>query len=197
MGEILNRVTLVSDLRRVLQIAAALIVLSVVPFLAHAQQQDTDLPAEDIIQILEENPDVLADAKAEIVTQLQDRGYSVTEKEITDERLFNQIRTDDRVRHVMSDQLKQRGFGGDQNEQQPTNPPSGTAGGGVPNGQNRAALPLPTPTPRPQPSPAPRQGAGGPPSTQEQYPLRNLPAVRDLYTQAVNAPATLERFGAA
>ena len=40
-----------------------------------------------------------------------------------------------------------------------------------------------------------QQPSGG--SSQSQYPLRNLPAVRDLYKQAVNAPATLERFGTA
>jgi hypothetical protein len=32
---------------------------------------------------------------------------------------------------------------------------------------------------------------------QSQYPLRNLPAIRDLYKQAVNPPEKLERFGAA
>ena len=62
--------------------------------------QEADLSAEEIIQILQQNPDVLADAKAEIVSQLRDRGYNVSERDITDDRLFSQIRSDDRVRQL-------------------------------------------------------------------------------------------------
>src|SRR5436309_7421111 len=76
--------------------------------------QDADLSAEEIIQLLQENPDVLAEAKAEIVNQLRDRGYNVSERDITDDRLFSQIRQDDRVRHIASDELVKRGFGPDQ-----------------------------------------------------------------------------------
>lgn len=162
------------------------------------QQQDTDLPAEDIIQILQENPDLLSDAKAQIVEQLRDRGYSVTQGEITDDRLFSEIRTDDRVRHLMSEALKERGYGPEQS----TSPAPGQAPaagaqsspqpGQAPGQAGRGAA-------APQPSPQRTQPEIGKPEVagQGQYPLRNLPAMRDLYTQAVNAPATLERFGAA
>ncbi len=67
--------------------------------------QDTDLSAEEIIQILQQNPDVLAEAKAEIVSQLRDRGYNVSERDITDDRLFSQIRSDDRVRQIAANEL--------------------------------------------------------------------------------------------
>ncbi len=165
---------------------------------AHAQQQpsqqqqqqpqDADLSADEIIQTLQENPELLADAKAEIVAQLQNRGYAISAREVTDQRLFDQIRSDDRVRHVMSEALKQRGYGAAESNATP-------------------AAASPSPAARPSPSPTPSAGETGVgkrpaedtgrPSTQEQYPLRNLPAIRDLYTQAVNPPATLERFGAA
>src|ERR1044071_3844089 len=82
--------------------------------------QDSELSADEIIQILQENPDVLAEAKAEIVSQLRDRGYNVSENEITDERLFNQIRSDDRVRQLAANELAKRGFGpAQENEQMP------------------------------------------------------------------------------
>jgi len=82
--------------------------------------QDSDLSANEIIQILQENPDVLAEAKAEIVAQLRDRGYNVSERDITDDRLFNQIRSDDRVRQLAANELVKRGFGPPQeNEQTP------------------------------------------------------------------------------
>jgi hypothetical protein len=82
--------------------------------------QDSDLSANEIIQILQENPDVLAEAKAEIVSQLRDRGYNVSERDITDDRLFNQIRSDDRVRQLAANELAKRGFGpAQENEQMP------------------------------------------------------------------------------
>src|ERR1051325_6444789 len=183
--------------------------------------QDSDLSANEIIQILQENPDVLAEAKAEIVSQLRDRGYNVSERDITDDRLFNQIRSDDRVRQLAANELAKRGFGpAQENEQMPdeqivpsgqqpsqqNNPQAGqqnaqqnnqsfsqstqrqgTAGqqgmqGGQRgmNGQTRQRR---------------AQNQKGP--TQEQYPLRNLPALRDLYTQATVDETKLERFGAA
>src|SRR4051794_30805889 len=80
--------------------------------------QDSDLSANEIIQILQENPDVLAEAKAEIVAQLRDRGYNVSERDITDDRLFNQIRSDDRVRQLAANELAKRGFGPAQETEQ-------------------------------------------------------------------------------
>ena len=82
--------------------------------------QDSELSANEIIQILQENPDVLAEAKTEIVSQLHDRGYNVSERDITDDRLFSQIRSDDRVRQLAANELAKRGFGpAQENEQAP------------------------------------------------------------------------------
>src|SRR5215471_9430585 len=116
-----------------------------VPSLAIAQAQaqaqaqaaqDEDLPADDIIEILQQNPDLLAESKAQIVAQLRDRGYPVNERTITDDRLFSEIRSDDRVRHIMSDELKRRGFGTDQSVEsqalQPLVPPPATGGAARP-----------------------------------------------------------------
>jgi len=142
------------------------------------------LPAEQIIQILQQNPDVLADAKAQIVTSLRDRGYSVTQADITDDRLFSQIRSDDRVRAVVSDELKRRGFGTENNEDQET---------------PAAKKPMQEPKATPQP-PSKTGGADDTKkssSSQSNYPYRNLPVLKDLYTQSVADPAKLERFGAA
>lgn len=185
--------------------------------------QDADLSAEEIIQILQENPDVLAEAKAEIVSQLRDRGYNVSENDITDDRLFSQIRSDDRVRQIAAEELAKRGFGpAQQGEVNPDEQivPSGQQTGqqgnrqtGQQNGQQNNQLPFPQSTQRQgrsvgqqgmqggqrgmngQTPPRRPQNEKGP--TQEQYPLRNLPALRDLYTQATVDETKLERFGAA
>ncbi len=197
--------------------------------------QDTQLSADEIIQILQNNPDVLANAKAEIVAQLRDRGYNVSEKDITDERLFGQIRSNDQVRQMASDYLVNAGFGPEQSEQPQTQDQQNGQQGqnenqgqmqGQSQGENQSQAqypgqPSPTPTPQGQvfgqlPSRGTQTGnigitgsrtttqrrqapnrpkAPGPP--QEQYPLRNLPALRDLYTQTLPDETKLERFGAA
>src|ERR1041385_1382718 len=165
--------------------------------------QDSDLSANEIIQILQENPDVLAEAKAEIVSQLRDRGYNVSERDITDDRLFNQIRSDDRVRQLAANELAKRGFGPPQgNEQAPEEQivPSGQQP--VPQNNQQMGQPNGQPNNQPYnqtfPQGAQRQGIPGQPGTQtgqrgmngqprarrpqnekgptqEQYPLRNLP----------------------
>src|SRR5436305_8715859 len=192
----------------------ALVVFCIV-FTGKSFAQDNDLSAEEIIQILQQNPDVLAEAKAEIVSQLRDRGYNVSERDITDDRLFSQIRSDDRVRQLAANELAKRGFGPAQETEQPPDEqivPMGQQQGqqnnqqsGQQNGQNNQP---------PYQQNAPRQGATGRQGiqngqtrprrsqaekgpTQEQYPLRNLPALRDLYTQATVDETKLERFGAA
>src|SRR5436305_12868037 len=79
--------------QRSLCVAVAL--LGILPSgVSRAQQAEGSgaMAAEDIIQILQGNPELLADAKAQIVSRLRDRGYAVTEADVTDERLFSQIR---------------------------------------------------------------------------------------------------------
>ena len=184
--------------------------------------QDSDLSANEIIQILQENPDVLAEAKAEIVSQLRDRGYNVSERDITDDRLFNQIRSDDRVRQLAANELAKRGFGpAQENEQMPDEQivPSTQQPGQQNNPQTGQQTGQPN-NQQPFPQSTQRQGTAGQQGnqggqrgmngqmrqrrpqnqkgpTQEQYPLRNLPALRDLYTQATVDETKLERFGAA
>ena len=171
-------------------------------------QQQQELPdsgplsADEIIQILQDNPDLLSEAKAEIVSKAEERGYTITQAEITDDRLFSQIRSDDRVRLVISDELRKRGFGtAAPQEQQPMRQP--------PAGQRQA-------TPQQYPNrnlpqngvPAGEKEPGAPngqnkirdkekDSAQKNYPYHNLPVLKDLYTQTVTDPAKLERFGAA
>ncbi|HEY6307219.1 MAG TPA: SLBB domain-containing protein [Candidatus Angelobacter sp.] len=163
-----------------------------------ARERDQDLPADDIIEILQQNPDLLAEAKAEIAAQLRDRGYSISDRQITDDRLFREIRSDDRARHTMSDALKKRGFGEEETAPpEKTQPPSTPVNSSrsqpfpLPQSDNRGAPP--TVASRPQMM----RRDDGRRSLQEQYPFRNLPALRDLYTQALPDQEKLERFGAA
>jgi protein involved in polysaccharide export with SLBB domain len=178
---------------RIPQLAlCGLVVLCAVFALASfAQTQDDSgpLPADQIIQILQQNPEVLADAKTQIASELRNRGYAVNESQITDDRLFSEIRSDDRVRNLVSDELKKRGFGADSTQEQ--------------------EIPLVPAQPKPSPTPSSNAGAGAgtqPTAPADKvrerpaqgfYPYRNLPVLKDLYTQSVTDPAKLERFGAA
>lgn len=198
------------------------ILIIVLPKKSFAQDQNTELTADQIIQILQANPNLLADAKAEIVSQLQDRGYNVTEKDITDDRLFSQIRTNDQVRQAASDELVQRGYGpqqqnnqqsSDQDEeedtgqqQQQTSPESngrtpqqGQRTGSTSNMNNGRqggqSLQQRSRTNSRQTQTTRKEEPKLP--TQEQYPLRNLASLRDLYKQATVDDTKLERFGAA
>lgn len=192
-------------------------------FSGRAPAQETELSPEEIIQILQDNPDVLAEAKQEIVTQLRDRGYNVSINDITDDRLFSQIRSDERVQQIASNFLVQHGFGSQQQQgEEPLIPMDQQTGTGQQSTGQAGAQPSPTPQGRTtgqQPSanapgtfpgqtrnaPARTRSSketqpervkpAGPP--QEQYPLRSLPALRDLYTQALPDETKLERFGAA
>jgi protein involved in polysaccharide export with SLBB domain len=184
-----------------LAVLLALVVFSIA-FTGRSFAQESELTADEIIQILQENPDVLAEAKTEIVNQLRERGYNVSEKDISDDRLFSQIRSDDRVRQLAANELAKRGFGPQQTEQpstqtgqqteQQTGPlpkqPSRTTGRQPTSGGQSGMNESQTRTKRP----ATDKG-----TPQEQYPLRNLPAMRDLYTQAITDETKLERFGAA
>ncbi len=145
MGEILNSVKTFFSVPRPFYLTLALLCLLTIPSALWAQTaqttqptqtaQDEDLPADDIIAILQQNPDVLAEAKAQIVAQLRDRGYPVTDRTLSDDRLFSEIRSDDRARHIMSEELKKRGFGVEPESaqpatgQQPAAPPASQGAG--------------------------------------------------------------------
>ncbi len=154
---------------------------------------------------------MLAEAKTEIVAALRDRGYSVTERDISDDRLFSTIRTDDRARQLLSDALVQRGYVPEaaQGQQQPAQQQQSGANANRPsNAQPANGRPAngdtgmngePGNTKNNQPEGNEKQrnrtDKNGR-SPQSEYPLRNLPALRDLYTPSPTDNRVLERFGA-
>jgi len=219
-GNKLNSLFIHDRLRLMFILALAVFTLI---FSGRARAQQTELSAEEIIRILQDNPDVLAEAKQEIVTQLRDRGYNVSINDITDDRLFSQIRSDERVQQLASDFLIKNGFSPQQQEgEQPLIPLDQQTGAGQQATGQPGAQPSPTPSgrttgqqpPANAPGAFPGQMRNAPTRTrpsrenapekvkpaappQEQYPLRSLPALRDLYTQALPDETRLERFGAA
>ena len=216
--EILNSLLIGCRLR--LAFLLALVVFSIV-LVGKSLAQDQELSAEEIIQILQENPDAMAAAKTEIVNQLRDRGYNVSEKDITDDRLFDQIRSDDRVRQLASSELIKQGYGPQQQnpqnsststtedlgQEQPLLPGSANRSTQLNSSSGNSSGVSPGTMGRQQQQGSQsgmnnRQTRSNPPqdasqTQSNQYPLRNLRALRDLYTQAIIDESKLERFGAA
>src|SRR5882757_2459868 len=86
-----------------------------------AGQQELDsnpLPAAQIIRILQANPELLSDAKTQIQNAARDSGYPVNQSDITDDRVFSKVRTDDQFRAALSTELKERGYGPQSTEDQ-------------------------------------------------------------------------------
>jgi protein involved in polysaccharide export with SLBB domain len=70
----------------------------------------TALPADQIIQILEQNPDLLAEVKDQVAERLQQQGTQVQASDITDEMLYTQIQTNAMVRAQITSYLQVQGY---------------------------------------------------------------------------------------
>ncbi len=68
------------------------------------------LPADQIIQILQQNPDLLMEVKNQVADYMQQQGTQVSASDITDEMLYNQIQTNASVRANITIFLQSRGY---------------------------------------------------------------------------------------
>jgi protein involved in polysaccharide export with SLBB domain len=68
------------------------------------------LPADEIIQILEQNPDLLMEVKSQIADYMQQQGTQVNASDITDEMVYNQIQTSASIRANITIFLQARGY---------------------------------------------------------------------------------------
>src|SRR5579859_7021615 len=156
--------------------------------IVRAQDQTDSLSADEIIQILQDNPQVLADSKAEIAQKAADRGYPISEDQISDQQVFDQISSNDDVRERFSQELIARGFG---HQTQPT-PPAPTTSGKPATTTTAKNAPTNT-TSKTQP---PDDSKKPPlPLTSNGSPYKDLSALDDLYGQSVMRQGKLERFG--
>lgn len=158
------------------------------------------LSADRIIELLQDHPDMLDTVRKVAVQRLQDQGRFVTEDDITDEVLFDRVRTDQGLRASLTAELKTRGY---------------LTEGDLAylDAQNQAGDDmLPRLKPRPNQLPTgrerdvreskemkegkrtqkPETAAG---TKKQQVPYKNMPALQDLYRQVPGDDARLERFG--
>ncbi len=165
---------------------------------SNVSEDDNPIPAERIIEILQDHPDLLLEVKQTAARMLQERGYPIQESQITDERLFNRIRTDPQLQAVLSQELRKRGFG------DPTE--SATKEAPVPQLSKRgSAVSPPKPAPRApllqkaeEPAVADVDDPNQPQvrRLQDQNPYPGLSSYDDLYAQIPIQSGPLRRFGA-
>ena len=156
------------------------------------------LPAERIIEILQQQPEALDALKQVAAQRLADQGRPVPESALTDDVLFSRIEQDEKLRITLTQELNARGYLSE---------------------ADREYLGIATDTAQPQPRkrlvpkrPAREAEAGGsakrpgreaeaagdpnqPEATRRPTPYPNLPALDDLYRQLPSQKNNLQRFG--
>lgn len=155
-------------------------------------QVPRDDTAEKIISILQEEPALMAQVKQTIRDELNRRGLSAGDSEISNERIFTQIRTNSQVRDAVAEALRSRGYlttesglpsemGETEREEDETTAPAQPTLRDRPEKESKAQ-PAAVRTPGPKLSTRPN-------------PYRDLQALRDLYTQFSAEDQPLHRFG--
>ncbi len=89
--------------------------------LASSPGAEMSLPADRIIQLLREKPELLIELKKVAAERLQARGMDVQEDSITDELLFGKIVSDANLRSSLTLWLRARGYVSDNDLQQAKN----------------------------------------------------------------------------
>jgi protein involved in polysaccharide export with SLBB domain len=145
------------------------------------------LPADRLIEILNQKPEVLDEIKATLAQRLQDQGRPISEAEITDDMLFNRIEQDASFRVLLTEQLREKGY--------LTQSDLDALGlwkserAGTPHQRRKPAAKATRQT-------EPAADQNQPQATERPNPYPGLPALQDLYRQIQNQKATLQRFGA-
>src|SRR5579859_2016174 len=68
------------------------------------------LSSDQIISILEQNPDLVVELKSQMADRLQQQGTSIDANDISDEMLYNQIATNADLRATITTFLRARGY---------------------------------------------------------------------------------------
>jgi len=136
------------------------------------------MSADQIVDILRQQPDLLADVKDAVARQT-----GVDPSTISDDALFGRIRQDASLRTQVTQELNKRGYSTNVGAE------TGTSAAGP--GSTSARQ-----TRKPPPAvPNPSLNQDLPREIQQPNPYEDVPSLHDLYTQIPPAGGTLQRFG--
>ncbi len=201
------------------------------PRLAQDTFSDSDLSnqaplsSDQIIAVLQQNPDLAAELKSQLADRMQQQGMQVDPNSISDQELYSQISTNASLRASISEVLRARGFaaealpspGNSVSNSTSSSPHSSAIGDGTATGEAGSALAADTMLDN-QESPLARSrsmrmsreplsqqespnrvektnASTDLPQVQRQSPPYDLEALRDLYAQLPDESTQLKRFG--
>jgi protein involved in polysaccharide export with SLBB domain len=139
--------------------------------------QVPNVSADDVIEILQANPNVSADVKAEIAVRMSEQGKPITADQITDDILYQQIRSNPGVKDYVASELLKEGYLSVDQTKIASDQDSGDS------------------SPKYRRPPAAEE-LSTPKLSQRPSPYKNNPALTDLYSQVPVKGASLKRFGA-
>jgi len=145
------------------------------------------LPAERIIEILSQKPELLDRVRAAAVQRMQDEGRLAPETELTDDALFNRIEQDTSLRVLLTRQLREKGF--------LTQSDLDSLAGSKPEPTSPSRARRKTPAKPAGKELEPAVDQNQPQTTARPNPYPGLPALQDLYRQIPSQKGTLQRFG--
>ncbi len=77
---------------------------------SNSQSMLAALPADQIVSILQQNPDLLMELKSELADRLQQQGIQIEANDITDQMLYGQIAASVAFRATITQMLQDRGY---------------------------------------------------------------------------------------
>lgn len=159
-----------------------------------------DVLADEVIRVLRENPPLMIEAKSQITAELARRGFPIQADELTDARIFAQIRENPDFRDMVANALKARGFL--ENEEPPTGSPEEqseeNAEGMNPTGDAPSVSKPRVTTKKPDRvrGRKDQEPETGLPLKARANPYKDIPALADLYRQFGVSSSVPQRFGA-
>lgn len=80
---------------------------------ANSLSQSAPLSADQIVSILEQNPDLLLELKSQLADRFQQQGMQVEAADISDQMVYNQVASSPALRATISQTLEERGYSAD------------------------------------------------------------------------------------
>jgi protein involved in polysaccharide export with SLBB domain len=183
---------------------------------ANNLSQSAPLSADQIVSILEQNPDLLLELKSQLADRFQQQGMQVEAADISDQMVYNQVASSPALRATISQTLEERGYSADMGLASASSPASDSSSSDsesqlpllAPNSSDRNIGPAAASSTSGQRSGIPRPGAANNPRGQEkanastdapsvlhQHTPLNLESMHDLYSQIPDGAMHLDRFG--
>lgn len=139
---------------------------------------EPNVSADQIVELLQANPDVASDVKVGIAARMTDQGRPITADQITDNALYEQIRVNPAVKDYAASELQKKGYLSSEEPRSLYDSESAKT-----HGSSQSTAPSEAEEAEPR-------------LVQRRSPYKNVPALKELYSQVPGTGTSLKRFGA-